>query len=133
MKEQQLNPGENILRRSHLSAWSRAPRIALGVILVPIAIGAIILARVYIEIRKTEILVTSHRFIVRRGWMTVEVEDIPLRKIESVRLRQGFLGSLFGYGDIVVSGTGTTLEPIFGLSEPAELQAAIAAGTAAPS
>ncbi|MEZ0151085.1 MAG: PH domain-containing protein [Candidatus Reddybacter sp.] len=38
--------------------------------------------------------------------------------MESLRVEQSFLGRIFNYGSILVSGAGNPQAPIFGISEP---------------
>jgi hypothetical protein len=42
--------------------------------------------------------------------------NIP--KIESLRVEQSFLGRIFNYGSILVSGAGNPQAPILGISDP---------------
>jgi hypothetical protein len=54
----------------------------------------------------TEIGVTSHRFVERYGIFSMHTNEIALPNIEGVRVRQSFLGRIFGYGMVRIEGTG---------------------------
>jgi uncharacterized membrane protein YdbT with pleckstrin-like domain len=54
----------------------------------------------------TEIGVTNHRLIVKRGWLSRSTDEIQLRSIEQVNFQQGPFGMLLGYGRVDVHGTG---------------------------
>jgi uncharacterized membrane protein YdbT with pleckstrin-like domain len=66
----------------------------------------VFLMRSVLPIWTTEIGVTNHRLIVKRGWLSRSTDEIQLRSIEQVNFRQGFMGRLLGYGQVDVHGTG---------------------------
>jgi hypothetical protein len=47
--------------------------------------------------------------ILKRGAFSMFLTDVPIDKIESISCRQGFLGLLFKYGTVFVSGVGGKL------------------------
>ena len=57
----------------------------------------------------TEIAVTNHRLIVKRGWLARSTDELQLKAIEQVNFQQGFLGRLFDFGSGDVHGTGVTI------------------------
>jgi len=54
-----------------------------------------------------EMAVTSKRVLAKRGFVRRQAIDLQLAKLESVAVRQGILGRILGYGDVVFSGSGT--------------------------
>ena len=54
----------------------------------------------------TEIGVTSHRFVEKRGIFSMKTSEIALPNIEGVKVNQSFLGRMFGYGTVKIEGTG---------------------------
>jgi uncharacterized membrane protein YdbT with pleckstrin-like domain len=52
-----------------------------------------------------------------------------LAKIESVRVEQSVMGRLFGFGSIIVTGTGSTMDPIRFIADPIAFRQAIQAAT----
>ena len=58
------------------------------------------------------------RQIIKVGFISRRTLEMNLNKIESVNVDQSFWGRIFGYGTIVVIGTGGTKEPFAGISNP---------------
>jgi uncharacterized membrane protein YdbT with pleckstrin-like domain len=57
--------------------------------------------------------ITNKRLILKKGFLTTTLVDMPIDKVESVLCVQSLFGSLFGYGTIVVSGIGG-MTPCYG-------------------
>ncbi|MBQ7659947.1 MAG: PH domain-containing protein [Alphaproteobacteria bacterium] len=55
-----------------------------------------------------EMVCTNKRVVRRTGIVNVTTEELNRERIESVEIRQSILGRIFGYGDILFSGTGTS-------------------------
>jgi hypothetical protein len=53
--------------------------------------------------------------------------DLLLPKIEGITVTQSFGGRLFGYGEIVVIGTGGTQEPFADIQAPLDFRQAVQA------
>ncbi len=45
-----------------------------------------------------------------------------LNKVESLRVNQGLMGRILNYGDVMVVGTGASLEPLREIARPLELR-----------
>ena len=60
----------------------------------------------WIRIWTTEMAITDRRLIYKRGWIFRTTEELSLRRIEEVNLRQSILGRIFGYGTVQVQGMG---------------------------
>ena len=110
--------GESVLHRGQLSLWPHAWKIALGVILLPVGVGLIFLAWVYILYKTTEIAITNKRVIAKSGFITRNTIEINLPKIESVQVDQSLPGRLFDYGTIVIAGAGTPNLSVPGIAGP---------------
>ena len=54
--------------------------------------------------------------------------EMSLAKIESVDVDQSVLGRIFGYGTLVLRGTGGSLEPIRNIGDPLGFRNNITAG-----
>ncbi|MEM8786476.1 MAG: PH domain-containing protein [Pseudomonadota bacterium] len=54
----------------------------------------------------TELVITNRRFVYKRGFIIRHTNEFALDRIESVVLRQGFLGRMLGFGDLVIRGSG---------------------------
>jgi uncharacterized membrane protein YdbT with pleckstrin-like domain len=84
-----------------IDSWAGLAVLCVTVVGVPF--GLVILVRAF----ATEIAVTSDRFIKKGGLISFESEDISLDKVEEINLEESILGALFGYGTLVVHGSGT--------------------------
>lgn len=76
----------------------------------------------------TEIVITDKRIICKSGWISRRTEEMNISKVETVDVNQSVLGRLLGYGDVLVKGTGASLEPVYRVSRPIELRNAITVG-----
>ena len=66
----------------------------------------------------TEIGVTSHRFVEKRGVFSVKTSEIALPNIEGVKMNQSFFGRIFGYGTVKIEGTGVDATTTPEISDP---------------
>ena len=104
-----LVTGEHIIYAAHfhwtvkLAALCAIPLAGFGIIWI-------------IRLWSTDIVVTNRRLIYKRGWIARKTEEMSLRRLEEVNLRQGILGRLFGYGRVLCQGTGGSdiMLPILG-------------------
>jgi len=93
-----------------------------GVGLLTGGFGALVIALAVMFRNATEMAVTSKRVIVKVGLLRRETIELFLPRVESVRVEQGLLGRLLGYGEIVVRGTGGTAEPFKNVRSPMEFR-----------
>ena len=75
----------------------------------------------------TEMIVTSRKVVFRSGFFSRQTIEMVNSKIETVQVDQSFLGRIFDYGTIIITGTGGSLEPIAMIAHPRQLQQAIRA------
>lgn len=66
----------------------------------------------------TEFAVTNKRIIAKTGMIRQQTLELVLSKVESVAVKQGLMGSLLGYGTVVVSGSGGTHQGFPNIAEP---------------
>ena len=76
----------------------------------------------------TELAITEHRVIFKRGFLARHTIEMNRGKVESVDVDQSILGRVFGYGTVVVRGTGGSLEPIRNISDPITFRTHITMG-----
>lgn len=76
----------------------------------------------------TEIVVTNHRVIYKRGLLARHTVEMNVSKIETVDVEQTLWGRIFAYGDVVIRGTGGTFEPLVGVASPLQLRNSILVG-----
>ena len=89
--------------------------------LVLIAFGAFMLLSIY----KTEQAVTSSKVILKTGIIARKTEELCNNKIETIELKQGIFGRIFGYGDVQVTGAGISSVTFKNLSVPTIAKLAI--------
>ncbi len=70
----------------------------------------------------TEIAVTDRRVIFKRGLIRRHTIEMNMDKVETVDVDQSLAGRLLGYGDIVVRGTGSTIEPFRKIAAPLDFR-----------
>jgi len=72
----------------------------------PIIIGLILLVRVPLAIISTEYFIASHRMYVKYGIISRRVFEIKNEWITGVIVKQGVLGRMLNYGDVLYSTPG---------------------------
>jgi uncharacterized membrane protein YdbT with pleckstrin-like domain len=76
----------------------------------------------------TEIVVTDKRIIHKVGWIARRTEEMNMTKVETVDVRQGIVGRIFGFGTVLIIGIGASWEPLVFMASPLELRNAIMVG-----
>jgi hypothetical protein len=76
----------------------------------------------------TEFAVTDRRVIYKTGLFSRHTLEMNRSKVESVDVDQPFLGRIFGYGTIILRGTGSTFQPIYHIADPLTFRSHITAG-----
>jgi len=76
----------------------------------------------FITYSTSEFGVTNKRILGKVGFIRRHSLEILLTKVESIAVNQGILGRIFGYGTIVVTGSGGTKELFPKISKPLELR-----------
>jgi len=93
--------------------------LALGISAVIFALLALSAGlRAFIRRVTTELAVTDHRVIYKSGLLSRHTIEMNRDKVESVDVDQSFLGRIFGYGTVIVRGTGGSLEPMRNIGDP---------------
>lgn len=72
------------------------------VALVPLALGVLVLVRVWIRVKSSSYRLTTQRLLVRRGWGARHVNELELYRVKDVVMNQGILQRLLGYGTVTV-------------------------------
>ena len=101
--------------------------IIFGVITIPVLIGIFVLLYILIEIKCTSYKLTTHRIIVRRGWIAKLQNEIWIKDMRGVNLVQGLWQRIIGVGDIDIgtaASAGTEIS-IEGIANPSEVIAKI--------
>jgi uncharacterized membrane protein YdbT with pleckstrin-like domain len=73
-------------------------------------------------------VVTDRRVIFKRGLLSRHTVEMNVGKIETVDVEQGLAGRIWGYGTLLIRGTGAGFEPLVGVGSPLRIRNAIVAG-----
>lgn len=124
-----LAADEELLATGTISKWSLfhiyCAALLFGLSIVFLPVTALLLLYAWLKIRSTEMGVTSKRVIRKSGVIMRDTAEIRLSKVESVSVRQGFLGRIFGYGDVVIAGTGGNGAVMKGVRDPLAFRRAV--------
>jgi uncharacterized membrane protein YdbT with pleckstrin-like domain len=102
--------------------------LALGIAAIIFALLALSAGlRAFIRRATTELAGTDHRVIYKSGLLSRHTIEMNRDKVESVDVDQTLLGRIFGYGTVIVRGTGGSLEPIRNIGDPLSFRTHITA------
>jgi len=77
---------------------------------IPLVLGLLVLLATFIKRQSSDFAVTNKRVMMKVGVFSTRSVELLLSKIEAIAVNQSFIGRIFGYGDIVVTGSGGTRE-----------------------
>jgi len=83
----------------------------------------------FINMKTSEFAVTDKRVLMKIGWIRRHSLEIFLEKVEGIQVDQGIIGRIFGYGSIIVSGTGGMKDPFHRIAAPLEFRRQVHAQT----
>jgi hypothetical protein len=92
---------------------------------IPVALGLFILLAMFVKRRSSDFAVTNKRVMMKVGVFSTRSIELLLTKIEAIAVNQSFMGRIFGYGDIVVTGSGGTREAFSHIQGPLEFRRAV--------
>ena len=114
-----LIEGERLLHKARMSWWSQFWLLFLGVVtLAAFGLGLVFLVWAWINMKSTEIAITSRRIIAKFGFVKRSTIEINLDKVEALRVEQGVMGRFLNYGTIFMSGAGTSVAPMRDIADP---------------
>ncbi len=137
--ERHLLEGERVVYKTRLHwilflrpALVMVAGIALAVVLRPVqdppwiwtigagvvVIGLAWATKHYVEMMTSEFAVTNGRIILKVGLISRYTTELLLKKVESIGVHQGLAGRIFGYGDLIVTGTGGAREVFRRVRDP---------------
>jgi len=116
--DESLIEGERIVHRARISWWSQFWWILFGILSIVIVIGLVLLVVAWIRVRSTEIAITNKRIIAKFGFVKRQTVEINLDKVEALRVDQGVWGRFLNFGTILISGVGSTIDPIQDIADP---------------
>ena len=92
---------------------------------VPLAVAALILLAAIVKRQSSDFAVTNKRVMMKVGVFHTRSIELLLRKIEAIAVEQSFIGRIFGYGDIVITGSGGTKEAFAYIQAPLAFRRAV--------
>jgi uncharacterized membrane protein YdbT with pleckstrin-like domain len=128
--DESLADGETIIQRGEwpgvfwFGAW--AALLLLGIILV----GIFIFISAAVKMKTTDFAVTNRRVILKRGWLNRRTFELAVESVEGVSLNQSIIARIFGYGRVVVTGTGDAAIAFPPMANPVAFRRAIEAARA---
>lgn len=72
--------------------------------------------------KTTELAVTSKRVIAKFGLLSRDTTELNHSKIESYQVDQSIVGRIFGYGTLIINGTGNGRTPVANICQPLEFR-----------
>jgi uncharacterized membrane protein YdbT with pleckstrin-like domain len=117
--EQSLSSGEEVVARFRLHWFSRIP-LAIWIVLGLVTFGVTWLIAIYeyLRLRAIEQGVTNKRVVYKTGIIGRKSEEMKLTSIETVEISQGVMGRIFNFGDVKITGRGTSDLVFRGISDP---------------
>ena len=106
-----------------------SPNVTHALAGIAAALGVCVMIVALVRRNSTELAVTNRRVIAKFGLIARSTVEMNLAKIESVRVEQTVMGRLVGFGSIIVTGTGATMEPIEYITDPIGFRQAIQKAT----
>lgn len=82
----------------------------------------LLLVKKIIELNTSVLIITDKKIVFEHGLIFRVSQEHFLNKIEAITVGQGLLGRTFDYGNLVVSGVGTTLGGKICISNPIEIK-----------
>jgi hypothetical protein len=80
----------------------------------------------------TEMAVTNRRVLIKTGMGSRRTLDLMLTRVESIGVEETFAGRMFGFGSVVVRGTGGTPESFVMIAHPQEFRRSVQEQIGAP-
>jgi uncharacterized membrane protein YdbT with pleckstrin-like domain len=104
-----LSDGEEVRALFKLHWFAKSWMILWIILAIPtIGITLIFALWEWLKLRNIEQGVTNKRIIRKQGIISRKSEEMKITSIETVEIIQGVMGRIFGYGDIKVTGRGTS-------------------------
>lgn len=123
--DESLAPGETVLARGKFPVvmWVMTwlALIVFGIIIV----GTYIFFRNVIIMTTTDFAVTNRRVILKKGWLNRQTYELAVESVEGVTLHQSIWARLFGYGNVIVTGTGEAIIRFPAMANPVAFRRAI--------
>ncbi|MEX1197934.1 MAG: PH domain-containing protein [Pseudohongiellaceae bacterium] len=95
----------------------------LSILLIPVAVGILILMVWYLRCRSTKLEFVGHDLILETGLLSKNRTELHVRSIRTMNVYQSFFNRLFGVGKISIYTAGDDPEiEVAGLPDPHDLR-----------
>lgn len=122
--QKNLLHNEAICYQGRVSLLSMFHLIVLGVVTLPMAgFGLLFFLIVWIAYNSTELAITDKRIIAKYGFIMRDTVELPLKRVESVQVKQSIFGRIFGYGTVILAGAGNPQAKIKNVRDPLAFRA----------
>ncbi len=92
---------------------------------MPLGLGVLIMLPAFIKRQSSDFAVTNKRIMMKVGVFRMRSIELLLSKVEAIAVDQTLFGRIFGYGNIVVTGSGGTKEMFSHIQAPLEFRRAM--------
>jgi len=75
--------------------------------LLPLLVGGGLLAVVFLRWYRVEYVITTNEVYIKRGLLSLAVDQIRVARIQNTTLRQSLFERLLGYGDVIAYTAGS--------------------------
>jgi uncharacterized membrane protein YdbT with pleckstrin-like domain len=106
-------------------AWVLVQGMWNPLILIAPGLGLLVLLAAIVRRQSSDFAVTNKRVMMKVGVFSTRSVELLLSKIEAIAVHQTLGGRLWGYGDIVVTGSGGTEERFSNIQAPLDLRRAV--------
>jgi uncharacterized membrane protein YdbT with pleckstrin-like domain len=107
------------------SAWYLAEGRYRDFAWIPLVLALLVVLPAIVKRQSSDFAVTNKRVMMKAGVFTTHSVELLLNKIEAISVNQTLAGRLFGYGDIVVTGSGGTRESFARIQGPMQFRRAV--------
>jgi len=105
------------------NVWITEPNQILWTIsLLALVFALISVISSYIRLKTSEFAITNKRVLIKVGFIRRHSLEVLLHKVEGIGVNQSILGRIFGFGTIIVTGTGGTKETFDQIDSPLEFR-----------
>jgi len=121
---QSLSANEHVIAIFKLH-WTQRGLPLLILLLLSIGTGGLLaplLLYVWLAMRKFEQGLTNKRVVKKKGIISRKTQEITLRAVETVEIKQGIFDRLVGLGNIKITGRGVSDVELYRVSRPMDVK-----------